>query len=75
MSEPRGEAFYMENGQPADRAIHDEILAGVDPAAELEHKQWSLQWLVSRGVDAEVAARALGLPGAYDIGPGPESLR
>jgi hypothetical protein len=76
MSQKGNEVFYIdEHGRKADADIHEEILAGVDPAADLRHRIESFHATVAKGIDPAKAARAYGLPDAYDLDPGPKSLR
>jgi hypothetical protein len=75
MSAKGNEAFYVENGVKKDTAIHDVILGGVSPAADLRHRTESFHFAVASGVDPADAAKALGLEGAFDLDPGPKSLR
>jgi hypothetical protein len=76
MSQKGNEVFYIdEHGRKADADIHEEILAGIDPAADLRHRIESFHLSVGMGIDPGVAARALGLTEGYDLDPGPKSLR
>jgi hypothetical protein len=76
MSQKGNEVFYIdENGRKDDADIHEEILAGIDPAADLRHRTESFHFAVAMGIDPAKAARSFGLPGAYDLDPGPKSLR
>lgn len=76
MSQKGNEVFYIdENGRKEDAAIHEEILAGISPEDDLKNRTESFHFAVSLGVDPGVAARAYGLEGGFDVGPGPESLR
>jgi hypothetical protein len=76
MSQKGSEVFYIdENGRKADAAIHEEILAGISPEDDLKNRTESFHFAVGLGIDPEKAARAFGLPGAYDLDPGPKSLR
>lgn len=64
------EAFYLENGQKRDAAIHDEIIAGADPQGVRHHTMVSFQIMVQSGIDPQHAAQMLGLEGGFDLGPG-----
>jgi hypothetical protein len=75
MSAKGNEAFYVENGVKKDAAIHDVILDGVSPEADLRHRTESFHRTVAKGIDPQVAARVYGLEGAFDLDPGPKSLR
>jgi hypothetical protein len=75
MSAKGNEAFYMENGVKKDAAIHDFILNGISPEDDLKNRTESFHSAVARGLDPADAAKAFGLDGAFDLDPGPKSLR
>jgi hypothetical protein len=76
MSAKRGEAFYFdENGEKKDADIHNFILDGVSPEDDLKHRTQSFHFAVASGIPPERAARMFGLEGAFDLDPGPTSLR
>ena len=75
MSGKGNEAFYVENGAKKDAAIHDVILDGVSPEADLRHRTDSFHRAVALGTDPALAAQIFDLPGSFDLDPSPKSLR
>ena len=69
------EGFYIDGGRKADRAIHDEIL-NIDPAAQQGLSAFSIQWMISRGIDPARAAALVGVDSAAPLAdPGGDALR
>ena len=65
------EGFYIDkDGKPADASIHYPILDDVDPAVDYKHRVASFHRAVEAGVDPEMAARAFGIEGGFELGGG-----